>query len=119
MIPDLLGMIFGTDVVEMSVRAAMGQQTEAGCGEGKAVYATHNLHSDRDGFFKGIAFSDDLRPHVVRECVYKKAGDDVQYFDNASKALGIVFMHFDSEEQMEWFLGHIHEHIHVLVEGKA
>ncbi|MBR4502331.1 MAG: ATP-grasp domain-containing protein [Clostridia bacterium] len=119
MIPDLLGMIFGTDVVEMSVRAAMGQQTEAGCGEGKPFYATHNLHSDRDGFFKGIAFSDDLRPHVVRECVYKKAGDDVQYFDNASKALGIVFMHFDSEEQMEWFLGHIHEHIHVLVEGKA
>ena len=98
MIPDLLGMIFGVDVVEMDVLAAMGeplQITEEI--EASGFYATHNLHSDRSGSYKQILFSDELKPYLKKICLYKKGGDPVGYFDNASKCLGIIFMEFPSK----------------------
>ena len=29
---------------------------------------------------------------IIRKCLYKKQGDMIEYFDNASKALGIIFV---------------------------
>ena len=36
-----------------------------------------------------------------------------EYFDNAAKAIGIVFFRFDSKETMQRLLGNIQEHIKV------
>lgn len=116
MIPDLLGNIFDVDVVEMSVRAAMGESFEAEINEPVPYCATHNLHSDRNGIFKEIRFSKELEPYIVRKCIYKKAGDPVEYFDNAAKALGIVFLQFDSAEAMNRLLGSIHEHVNIILQ---
>ncbi len=118
MIPDLLGMIFNTDVVEMSVKCAMGQRLENienGGAEG-VCFATHNLHTAENGLFGGIEYSDTIKQYIVRECVYKKQGDRVEYFDNAAKALGIVFFKFDNRENMMSLLADINSHIKIKVE---
>ncbi len=117
MIPDLLGNIFGVDVVEMSVRAAMGESFEAEIHEPVPYCATHNLHSDRNGVFKEVRFSPEIEPYITRKCIYKNAGDPVEYFDNAAKALGIVFFRFDSGETMNRILGEINEHITIVLEN--
>ncbi len=119
MIPDLLGLIFGVDVVELTVRAAMGENVALSCGEGIPFYATHNLHSCENGIFAGVAYSDAIKPYLIRECVYKTAGDPVEYFDNAAKALGVVFLKFPDAQTMEQVLGHINAHVRILLEGKC
>lgn len=116
MIPDLLGMIFGADVVEMAVLAAMGEQLNCEIGEGTPFYATHNLHTNQKGIYKGIEFSEELEKRIVKKCLYKKDGDKVEFFDNAAKALGIIFMKFDNQEDMSSILGSINEHYKVVVE---
>lgn len=118
MIPDLLGMVFDCDVVEMSVRAAMGEDVSFNAETGHLFYATHNLHSDRDGIFEGIQYSEEIERFIVRKCLYKRPGDEVFYFDNASKALGIVFLKFGSMEQMLDILQNINQHIRPIVKGK-
>lgn len=100
MIPDLLGMIFGVDVVEMAVLAAMGRELSPTIQQGIPWYATHNLHTDRKGVYETIRFSHELEPFIVRKCLYKKPGDTVEYFDNSAKALGILFMKFGSQDEM-------------------
>ena len=115
MIPDLLGYIFGVDVVEMTVKAAMGELPCLAVNEPVPYYATHNLHTDQNGAFEGVVYSDEIRPYIIREAVYKKPGDPVEYFDNAAKAIGIVFFKFDSREKMQELLENIHDHIKVLV----
>ncbi len=109
MIPDLLGMIFGVDVVEMAVRAAMGEHICADEKEGSPYYATHNLHSDKNGLYQDIEFSDEIEKYIIRKCLYKKPGDKVEYFDNAAKALGIIFLKFQNQETAKDILGRIHE----------
>lgn len=117
MIPDLLGMIFGVDVVEMSVQAAMGKSLKCEIRSGTPYYATHNLHSTKNGTFAGVSYSKAIHPFVMKECIYKNAGDPVEYFDNAAKAIGIAFLKFDSSEDMQKMLGNINEHIQVITGG--
>lgn len=115
MIPDLLSMIFNVDVVEMILLAAMGSPIDNVVSTGKLFYATHNIHADKNGILEEITFSKILQHNIVRVCIYKKPGSLVEYFDNASKALGIVFLRFDSGEEMHEVLNHINTYIKVKV----
>lgn len=111
MIPELLRLIFDVNVVEMSIQAAMGKPIDVHPNQKAAYYATHNLHSDRNGTFQGIHFSPELEKHLLRQCIYKKAGDPIEYFDNAAKAIGIIFLKFDDESSMHRTLGEINKHV--------
>lgn len=117
MIPDLLGLIFNINIVEMSVLSAMGQNINTNINEGLPYYATHNLHSNKSGIFKGIEYSKALKNYMIKECIYKNCGDKVEYFDNAAKALGIIFLKFENRENMQLILSNIHKHINIILEN--
>ena len=113
MIPDLLGDMFGVDIAEMSVEAAMGIPITGNIHEPHGYYATHNLHSDRAGIYSNVIFSSKIEPYIYRKCLYKKQGDKIEYFDNASKCLGIIFLKFPNEIIMKDALEHITELIEI------
>lgn len=113
MIPDLLGDMFGVNIAEMSVEAAMGTPIKGNIHEPNGFYATHNLHSNQKGIYKDILFSSEVESYIYRKCLYKKPGDEVEYFDNAAKCLGIVFLKFPDEKTMRKILEHINELITV------
>lgn len=113
MIPDLLGMIFDVDVVEMAVLTAMGEKVNTEVHRGIPYLATHNLHSSKNGKYQDIVFSEELKRHIIGKCLYKKPGDEVHYFANAADALGIIFMKFDDAGQMKEILKNINEYYSV------
>ena len=117
MIPDLLSMIFGCDVVEMSVRSAMGQSVKAGADEGEPFYATLNLHSDRGGRFERVDFSPEIERYIIRRNIYKKPSDEVEFFSNASDALGIVFFRFPDMETMINAEEHMNDYVRIVLQG--
>lgn len=119
MIPDLLGMIFGCDVVEMSIRAAMGEKLDKTFSAGEFYYATHNLHSDKNGIFERIEFNELLEPYIVKKCIYKKKGENIQKFNNASDVLGIIFLKFNSELEMDRYLHSINQYIKIIIQKTA
>lgn len=116
MIPDLLGMIFGCDVVEMSVRVAMGESVDMLTKE-FPYHATLNLHSDRNGKFSHVEFDAVIKPYIIRENIYKKPGDEVYYFSNAAYALGIIFFKFPNMETMIEMEEHMNEHVKIVLQG--
>ena len=111
MIPELLGYIFGVDVVEMTVLAAMGREVSLDSVTAVPYYATHNLHAHCNGKFLDIEFSEEIAPYIIRKSIYKKPGDPVEYFDNAAKALGILFLKFPDRQTMADILGDVNSHI--------
>lgn len=113
MIPDLLGYIYNIDIAEISIKAALGEEIDILPQKSQYCYATYNIHSELDGQYKGVIVSEDIKKYVVRKCLYKKDGDKVERFDNASKCLGIIFMCFESEEIMNNVLKSINEKIRV------
>lgn len=106
MIPIQLSDAFGIDFVKANVQAAMGvkpdfvdkpMETIPGC------YMHYVLHSYREGVFDSIEIDGSVKNFVYREVIYKKPGDKVEIFDGAGKAIGIVFLHFDKVDEMEYF----------------
>ncbi len=118
MIPDLLGMIFGCDVVEMSVRAALGELTGDQGGDGEPYYATLNLHSDRGGVFCGVRFSEELERYIVRKEIYLSPGDHVEFFANSANALGIIFFKFPDRDTMITMEENMNDHVRIMLEGE-
>ena len=119
MIPDLLGMIFGCDVVKMSVQAAMGDSVQVPSSEGEPYYATTNLHSNRSGIFAGVVFSPELERYIIRKNIYKQPGDAVEYFANAANALGIVFFKFPDKTTMIEMEEQMNCHVQIKLQGEA
>ncbi len=115
MIPDLLAQIFDVDVVEMVVQTAMGQALAMDEIIPKRLCATHNLHAVQNGTFLSVEYSEDVKPFLFRQCLYKKMGEQVEKFDNAAKVLGILFLQFPKREDMERILSRIDEHVIVRV----
>lgn len=111
MIPDLLGDIFGIDIEKMSILAAMGETIPCNISEPEGCFATHNLHSIYSGTYQEVLFSPEIMPYIYRTCFYKKAGDPVEYFDNASKCLGIIFMKFPNTAIRDRILNRINDFI--------
>lgn len=116
MIPDLLGMIFDIDLVKMAVLTAMGEKVDSNAFVGKGLFATHNLHTAKNGKYQTIEFSPEMDKYIFRKNLYKKQGDEVEYFDNAAKALGIVFMKFDNQDEMKNLLANVNNEYTVIVE---
>lgn len=106
MIPIQLSDAFGIDLVRANVQAAMGEMPDF---IGKPVealpgcYMHYVLHSYKAGTFKDITIDESIKPFVYRKVIYKNEGDTVEVFDGAGKALGILFLHFDTIGEMEHF----------------
>lgn len=118
MIPDLLGMIFNCDVVEMSIRAAMGENVLCEEQKGEPYYATYNLHSDRTGKLAKFVFDRQIEQYIIKKVIYKQPGDEVNYFSNAAYALGIVFLKFTDKDTMLQMEEHMDEHVQILMQGE-
>lgn len=116
MIPDLLGYIFDVDVVKMSVQTAMGETLDVKLKHQERYFATHNIHSAKSGVYKDLKISDGLEKHIIKKCIYPSAGDRVEYFDDASKALGIIFMQFNDRCEMNDILENINSNIEIVLE---
>ncbi len=107
MIPLQLSDAWGIDLVKANVQAAMGVDPRLVLNEQPGCFFTYVLHSHLDGRFKDIEYSDEILPYIYRKVIYKKEGDTVEAFDGAGKALGILFIHVDTEEQMNDFCNHM------------
>lgn len=115
MIPIQLSAIFGVDIVEMSILAAMGEKLNVSPKVVIPYCAHYVLHSDADGIYQDIVFSDEIEKNIFRKELYKKAGDQVERFDNAAKALGIIFLKFSSAEEMYNKMNRMNEFVKVVL----
>lgn len=115
MIPIQLSDAFGVDLVRANIAVAMGERPELQPKELAGCFMHYVLHSYQKGTFVSVEYAKEIEAHVYRKVIYKKQGDEVEYFDGAGKALGIIFLHFDTVEQMESFCERKDELVRVVV----
>ena len=122
MIPIQLSDAFGIDLVKANVQAAMGEKPDFLDKPVKALpgcYMHYVLHSYEAGIFKGIDIDERIAKFIYRKVIYKKYGDAVEVFDGAGKALGIIFLHFETIELMDNFCENHNKLIKTILEKQA
>lgn len=120
MIPVQLSDISGIDLVEANVRYAMGDDSmdisfdeEDAIGIANCSYVPH---AASDGIYQGLEIDPEIASHVYRTVPYVEEGTRVERFDGANKALGILFLQFDSVAQMEGLLPRMGQLVRARVE---
>ena len=103
MIPIQLSDAYGVDLIEANIKAAMGLPVNLELKENSDCYLTYVLHCDKDGIFEGVEYDDFIKPYIYRTVIYKEKGDQVEAFDGAGKALGIIFLKFPDMTMMDRF----------------
>lgn len=120
LIPEQIRFLTGIDMVDLTIRSTMGMD----CSSLKQVLpqgcvASHVIHSRATGVLKKLQIDPWLEEKIFYRLLYKKVGDDVERFDGANQALGILMMRFDEPEEMQDTLNTIYErHICIEVEPK-
>jgi len=116
-IPQIIRYATGVDLVECSVRAAMGEDlSKLTFGEPSGYWAYFAVHSLRDGVLERIEIAPDVEKNNIRENhILKKTGDAIRAFTGANTTLGILLMEFDSMEQMLHMMDHSEEWIRIIL----
>ena len=112
-----IALAYGVDLVKANILAAMGEEPKLEIHEQTGCFMTYVLHSHSDGIFRGVEFSHEILPFIYRKVLYKNEGDEVESFDGAGKALGIVFFHIDTKERMDYFINQLDDLIKVKVDN--
>lgn len=115
MIPLQLSDIWGVDLVKANIQAAMGINPQLALNEQSGCYFTYVLHSLQNGIFKKVEYSDEILPFIYRKVIYKKEGEKVEVFDGAGKAVGILFIHVDTEYKMNDFINRINTLVKIVL----
>lgn len=118
MIPIVLSDAFKFDLVRAQINTALG--IPSGIKEinkemdGK--YCLYVLHSLQSGRFVDINIDDKIKPFVYRVNYYREKGDQIEAYDNAWNAIGMMFLHFPDTKTAEAYYLRLDELIKIVVE---
>ena len=116
-IPQIIKYATGEDLVEYSIKAAMGEPIKAdGFGKPDGYYAYFAVHSLKDGVLDRIDIRPDVKDMILENHVIYNKGDRIKAFTGANTTLGCLLMKFDSMEQMLDMMDHSEEWINVVME---
>lgn len=114
-IPQIIKYATGVDLVEYSIKAAMGEKIDkSGFGKPDGYYSYYAVHSLKDGILKKIVINENAQ--VLENHILKKPGDKVDSFTGANSTLGCLLMKFDSLEQMLDMMDNSDKWIKVILE---
>lgn len=116
-IPDIIKYATGVDLVECSVKAAMGEAIDcASFGQPTGYYAYYAVHSYREGILDHVYIDPVVENQKILENhIIKQPGDKINAFTGANTTLGILLMKFDSMDQMLHMMDHSEEWIQVIL----
>lgn len=115
MIPDLLSEADNVDLIGATVENALDNLEKLEYSVGNKFIMTYVLHSGENGIFNGIEYLNNIEKNITNEVMYKKIGDEVRVFNGANEALGIIFLRFNSLEEMKKFIYRNDEFIEVKI----
>lgn len=101
-IPQVIKYATGIDLVECSVKAAMGEKMDdIHLVKTKGYWSYFAVHSLTNGVLDKVQIDDAFyKQHVVENHLIKKSGDSISPFTGANTTLGCLIMKFESMIEM-------------------
>ncbi|ALG47879.1 ATP-grasp domain-containing protein [Clostridium perfringens] len=116
MIPDLLYLSTGVDLIGATVEAALGNfQFDLSINKNNEYYSTYVIHTEKTGVLKNITFNKEIEENIINKIMYKNNLDKIEKFDGANKALGIIFLKYNSLEEEKYKMDNMNKFINIEV----
>lgn len=116
LIPQFLKLINKIDLVAATIETSMGTKDFSITSKDNSnFYTLYDLNTNKNGLLVDILFKNEISTKIKRKLMYKENGDRVEFFSNSSKALGIIFLEFESFEQQKMFIENPENFIEIIV----
>lgn len=101
-IPQVIEHATGVNLVELSIKAAMGDSLPSlKTVDPKGYYSYYVVHSNYSGILKNVQIEADIKNnHIISMHWNKSVGDKIEAFKGSNSAIGILLMKFTSMNQM-------------------
>ena len=116
LIPQIIQYATGFDMVEATLKVAVGESVQIPPIETKAYVSSYLIHSVKSGIYKGIEIAESIRSNILEFDMICKTGDKVNSFTNSNGVLGTSILKFDSLDEMLFKMDHMAEFIKVCVD---
>ncbi len=119
-IPQIIRYATGVDLVEYSVRAAMGEPVVSPSTKtNRGFWAYFAVHSLEDGILEKVDIAPEIaEKHIVENHILFSPGQEVKAFTGANTTLGCLIMKFNSMEEMLNMMDHSEQWCNVIVKKK-
>lgn len=102
MLPEYIGMISNSDLVEATLKAAMGEVDKIQGieldGLSGGYYGLYVIHSNKEGVLSSIEYKGGTSNYLQRQHLFKPIGSDVKPFENSRDAIGLAFFRFPDKD---------------------
>lgn len=118
MLPEFISMISRKNIVEATIKTAMGDCRDIDValdGDNGGYWGLAVLHSSQKGKFNGIEYSPLAKQSLVREEIQKDRGEDVNPFERCNDLVGLNFLHFKNQSEMDEVMCNTNETMKVLL----
>jgi biotin carboxylase len=116
-IADTIKYALGVDMIEASVRAAVGDDySEALEIKQNRTASSYVVHAMKSGMFKGLNIHDEIAGKIVEEVMFVSEGDRVEAFRNGGDSIGVMILSFESVEEMNEMMDCMWQYVEVMVE---
>lgn len=116
-IPQIIKYATGVDLVEYSIKAAMGEKITCNYAEPKECYAYYAVNSSKDGILDNVVINNQvIKNNILDNYIGVKKGEKISKFVSSNKTLGCLIMKFASKEQMEEMIENSEKWIKIVME---
>lgn len=119
MLPEFISMIARKDIVEATIKTAMGDTTGLDIsldGEEGGYWGLGVLHTSESGLYNGVEYSELAKKALVREVVQKEMGEQVRPFERCNDLVGLNFLHFNTQADMDEVMCNTNDTMKVLLQ---
>lgn len=114
LIPQVTRYATGVDMVEYTIKAAMGEDcSDLKMVSAKGYHASYMIHSKTGGSYGGLEVKDSLKGNILEHHMYIQPGEQVEAFNMAGHAIGEMILKFDSEGEMLEKMDHMEKYMQV------
>lgn len=118
MLPEFISMIARKDIVEATIKTAMGDTAGLDIvldGEEGGFWGLGVLHTSESGLYNGVEYSELAKQALVREEVQKEIGEQVRPFERCNDLVGLNFLHFKTQADMDKVMCNTNDTMKVLL----
>ena len=117
MIAQVIEKATGIPFVEYMLKAAMGEDcSELKMVEPEGFWSCYILHTLKEGNFKRIQYTDEIKKNIVEEHIHVMEGEKLIPFTGSNGTVGVLILRYDSMEEMLHKMDNMYDYITVEVE---
>ena len=118
LIPQVTEYATGVDMVEYTIKAAMGEScSDLHMVEPEGYWSCYMIHSQERGILKEVWIDDDFkRNNIVEYEMQFEPGDEIEAFTGSNGTLGTMILKYQTREEMLEKMDHMENWVRVILE---